>query len=90
MMEATMQTASILETPYYCKIEVRGHLDCRAAGGFNGLTVEHDDGATVLEGLIRNQIDLCDYILRLHNLNLPVASLSYSEIGEDDAAAELS
>ena len=70
-----MQTAGIFETPYYCKIEVRGHLDSRAAGGFNGLTVEHDDGVTVLEGLVRNQIDLCDYILRLHNLNLPVASL---------------
>jgi hypothetical protein len=44
---------------------------------------------TVLEGLVRNQIDLCDYILRLHSLNLPVASLSYSEIGEDDVAAGL-
>jgi len=84
-----MQTADIFETPYYCKIEVRGHLDSRAAGGFNGLTVEHNDGVTVLEGLVRNQIDLCDYILRLHNLNLPVASLNYSEIGEDDVAAEL-
>ena len=84
-----MQTAGIFETPYYCKIEVRGHLNSRAAGGFNGLTVEHNDGVTVLEGLVRNQIDLCDYILRLHNLNLPVASLNYSEIGEDDVAAEL-
>jgi len=85
-----MQTTGFTETPYYCKIEVRGRLDSRAAVGFGGLTVEHDDGATVLEGLVRNQLDLCGYILRLHNLNLPVAALSYSEIGEDDAAAEMS
>ncbi|HUT07691.1 MAG TPA: hypothetical protein VMY15_02490 [Candidatus Latescibacteria bacterium] len=38
MMEATMQTAGILETPYSCKIEVRGHLDSRAAGLFRDLT----------------------------------------------------
>jgi len=85
-----MQTEHALETPYYCKIEVRGHLDRQTAVRFAGLSVERADEGTVLEGLIRNQLDLCGYLLHLTDLNLPVSSLSYSEVGEDDAAAELS
>jgi hypothetical protein len=85
-----MDMAYALQTPYYCKIEVRGHLDTQSAGWFSGLAVERDDEGTVLEGLVKNQLDLCGYLLQLTSLNLPVSCLSYSEIGEDDAAAELS
>jgi hypothetical protein len=88
--EATMEMAYALQTPYYCKIEVRGHLDTQSAGWFSGLAVERDDEGTVLEGLIKNQLDLCGYLLQLSSLNLPVSCLSFSEVGEDDSAAELS
>ena len=85
-----MDVACALQTPYYCKIEVRGHLDLQAAGWFSGLAVERDDEGTVLEGLIKNQLDLCGYLLQLTSLNLPVSCLSFSEVGEDDSTAELS
>jgi len=85
-----MQAEHAIDTAYYCKIEVRGHLDRQTAVWFTGLSVERADEGTVLEGLIRNQLDLCGYLLQLTNLSLPVSSLSYSEVGEDDSAAELS
>jgi hypothetical protein len=88
--EAKMQLENPLQTPYYCKIEVRGHLDDQSAGLFSALAVERDDEGTVLEGLIKSQLDLCGYLLQLSSLNLPVSALSYSEVGEDDSAAELS
>jgi hypothetical protein len=87
--EATMEMACALQTPYYCKIEVRGRLDVQAAGKFSGLAVERDDEGTVLEGLVGSQLDLCGYLLQLASLNLPVSALSYCEVGEDDSAAEL-
>ena len=85
-----MQLENPLQTPYYCKIEVRGRLDVQSAGLFSALAVERADEGTVLEGLIKNQLDLCGYLLQLSSLNLPVSALSYSEVGEDDSAAELS
>jgi hypothetical protein len=85
-----MQTEHAPVTPYYCRIEVRGHLDKQTAVRFAEFSVERANGGMVLEGLVRNQLDLCGTLLRLTDLNLPVSSLSYSEVGEDDAAAELS
>ena len=85
-----MDMACAFQTPHYCKIEVRGRLDVHSAGLFLGLAVERDDDGTVFEGLINNQLDLCGYLLQLTSLNLPVSALSYSEVGEDDSAAELS
>jgi hypothetical protein len=87
--EAKMNLENALQTPYYCKIEVRGRLDVQSAGLFLGLAVERDDEGTVLEGLIKSHLDLCGYLLQLSSLNLPVSALSYSEVGEDDSAAEL-
>ncbi len=85
-----MQAERALETPYYCRIEVRGQLDRQTAVRFAGFSVERAIEGTILEGLVRNQLDLCGTLLRLTDLNLPVSSLSYSEVGEDEAAAELS
>jgi hypothetical protein len=87
--EAKMQLENPLQTPYYCKIEVRGRLNIQSAGLFSALAVERDDEGTVLEGLLKNQLDLCCYLLQLSSLNLPVSALSYSEVGEDDSAAKL-
>ena len=87
--EAKMQAERALETPYYCRIEVRGQLDRQTAVRFAGFSVERAIEGTILEGLVRNQLDLCGTLLRLTDLNLPVSSLSYSEVGEDEAAAEL-
>jgi len=85
-----MQTAPAPETPYYCRIEVRGHLDRQTAVGFAGFSVERAFEGTILQGLVRGQLDLCGTLLRLTDLNLPVSSLSYSEVGEDEGTAELS
>jgi hypothetical protein len=85
-----MQTEHALQTPYYCRIEIRGHLDRQTAVRFAGFSVERAIEGTILEGLVRNQLDLCGTLLRLTDLNLPVSSLSYSEVGDDEATAELS
>lgn len=83
------ETPTAPRAPYYCRIEVRGRPDFRWAGRFIGLSVSHDEEETVLEGLIEDQTDFYGYLFELAALKLPVASLSFSEIGEEDLAAEL-
>jgi hypothetical protein len=84
-----METQAVFHAPYNCGIEVRGCLDSRSMGRFNGLSVRHDGGTSVLGKLIESQLDLCGYLLELASLHLSVAALSCSEIGEEDLAAEL-
>lgn len=64
------------------EIRIAGHLASRWVAAFDGLTLtRHDDGSTVLGGLIADQSALHGLLRRLGDLGLPI--LSVRTVGED-------
>ena len=65
------------------RIRVRGHLDDRWSGWFEGLVVHREeDGTTVLVGPVVDQAALHGVIIRIRDLGLPL--LSVSRVVESD------
>lgn len=62
------------------QIKVKGHLDPRWSEWFDGLSISHEaDGSTLLSGLVVDQAALYGILLKLHDLNLPLLSVSRVE-----------
>jgi hypothetical protein len=67
------------------EIRIIGHLASRWLAAFEGLILtQHDDGTTVLGGLIADQSALHGLLRRLGDLGLPI--LSVRTVIEDDRA----
>jgi hypothetical protein len=62
------------------QIKVKGQLDPRWSEWFDGLAISHEaDGSTILSGPVTDQAALYGILLKLHNLNLPLLSVSRVE-----------
>lgn len=71
------------------EIRVKGHLSSRWAARFDGMTLTHDgEGATHIEGPIVDQAALHGLLRALHDLGLPL--LSVTQVEPDHAAAPTS
>ena len=69
-----------MTTPTHYQIKVKGQLDPRWSEWFDGLTISHEpDGSTILSGPVVDQAALYGILLKLHNLNLPLLSVSRVE-----------
>jgi hypothetical protein len=69
-----------METSITYHIRVKGHLDPHWADWLNDLTIHHEaDGSTLLSGPVVDQAALYGILLKLHNLNLPLLSVSRVE-----------
>jgi hypothetical protein len=67
-------------TSTHYQIKVKGQLDPRWSEWFDGLTLSHEpDGSTVLSGPVVDQAALYGILLKLHDLNLPLLSVSRVE-----------
>jgi hypothetical protein len=61
--------------PY--EIRVRGHLAPRWAGWFEGMSLtRHDDGTTVIHGLVADQSALHGLLRKVGDLGLPLLSVT--------------
>ena len=59
------------------EIRVRGHLDARWAGRFDGFALRrHSDGTTVLDGLVVDQAALHGVLRQLADLGVPLLSVT--------------
>jgi hypothetical protein len=63
--------------PTYYEIRVKGQLDPRWSGWFDGMTVRHEpNGDTTLYGPVADQAALFGVLIKIHNLNLPLISVN--------------
>ena len=59
------------------RIKVRGRLDSSRLEWFDGWTIiSEDSGITVLTGRVADQSALHGVLLKIHNLNLSIVSVS--------------
>lgn len=67
------------------RIELQGHLGPEWAAWFEDLTVTLEErGTTVLAGPIADQAALYGLLRKVHNLGLPLLSVSQIVEGEED------
>jgi len=65
------------EGPAPYEIRVRGRLAPRWAGSFDGMTLtRHDDGTTVIHGLVADQSALHGLLRKVADLGLPLVSVT--------------
>ena len=66
----------------FYQIRVKGHLNSRWSGWFEGLAISHqDDGTTLLTGALVDQPALHGLIIKIRDLGLPL--LSVVRMGKD-------
>ena len=58
------------------EIRLAGHLDARWASWFDGLTLTHGDGTSVLSGSMADQAALHGVLARVRDLGLPLVSVT--------------
>lgn len=63
------------DTPKYYRIRVKGRLDQKYAGWLDGLSIEYENGITVLCGLIVDQPSLYGLLNKIRDLNLVLLSV---------------
>jgi hypothetical protein len=63
------------DTPKYYRIRIKGHLDQKYAGWLDGLSIEHENGITILSGLIVDQPHLHGLLNKIRDLNLVLLSV---------------
>ncbi|MFC6159862.1 hypothetical protein [Kribbella jiaozuonensis] len=62
------------ESAWY-EIRLEGRIDPRWAAWFDGMTLTHADGTTVLHGRVADQAALHGLLQRLRDLGLPLLSV---------------
>lgn len=71
-----------MASPAFYQIKIKGQLDLHWAEWFDGLTISHEtDDNTMLSGPMVDQAALYGILLKLHNLNLSLLSVSQIETG---------
>ena len=64
--------------PGFYEIRLKGHLDDRWTGWFDGLTITLDDnGDTLLTGPVIDQAALHGLLKKVRDLGLPLQSVNY-------------
>ena len=75
-MNATDGSAEEYHKPGLYEIRLKGHLDARWAGRFDGLSLSHDgDGTTILSGPVVDQAALYGLLRKVRDLGLPLLSV---------------
>ena len=73
------ETTSVSEPTIY-QIRIKGHLGHHWAGWFGGLTLTlHDNGDTLLTGLVADQSALYGLLKKVRDLGMPLLSLNQVE-----------
>jgi hypothetical protein len=73
------------DEPGLYEIRIKGHLNNRWAGRFEGLTITlEDNGDTLLTGLVVDQAALHGLLKKVRDLGLPLVSVSPVEHGQAD------
>jgi hypothetical protein len=63
-----------------CEIRLKGHLDARWTGWFEGLALTHEnDGTTLLRGPVADQAALHGLLSKVRDLGLPLVSVTHCE-----------
>ena len=75
------RTHSGSATPRGYAIRVQGRLEPRWAARFDGCTLRHDDGATVITGTVPDQAALHGLLQVLRDLGLPLLSITPVPVG---------
>lgn len=72
----THGTVTEHDKPWRCEFRIRGHLDDRWAGWFDGLTLTREDnGATLFTGHVPDQAAVYGLLRKVRDLGLPLLSL---------------
>ena len=70
------------------EIRVKGYLDQRWSDWFEGLTITHQDGCTVLRGSLIDEAALHGVLIRIRDLALPLLTLSREDTDEEHLLSE--
>ena len=66
------------QNPGRYEIRVKGRLNARWAGWFDGLTLTHDsDGTTIIHGPVADQAALHGLLQKIRDLGLPLISVNH-------------
>ena len=68
------------------EIRVKGHLDQHWSDWFDGLTITHQEGCTVLRGPLADEAALHGVLIKVRDLALPLVRLSREDA--DDGMPE--
>jgi hypothetical protein len=76
------------QNPGRYEIRVKGRLNARWAGWFDGLTLTHDsDGTTIIHGPVADQAALHGLLQKIRDLGLPLISVNHLDPGHPEAPA---
>jgi hypothetical protein len=64
------------DQPARYHIRINGTLDLRWSDWFDGFTITHINGDTILEGLVSDQAALYGIIAKIRDLGLPLLSIT--------------
>jgi hypothetical protein len=68
---------AIRHGPGQYEIRLKGHLEARRAGWFDGLSLHHEtDGTTVIYGSVVDQAALHGLLTKVRHLGLPLISVT--------------
>jgi hypothetical protein len=66
------------------EIRITGHLDSRWAAWFDGLSLTHADGTTVIHGPVADQAALHGLLQKVRDLGLPLLSVTQVDADQPD------
>ena len=70
------------------KIRVKGYLDQCWSDWFDGLTITHQDGCTILRGPLSDEAALHGVLIKIRDLALPLLALSREDTDEEACLPE--
>jgi hypothetical protein len=86
-MSETHSSTEDHDQPGRYEIRLKGHLDDRWAGWFEGLTITREDNDdTLLTGPVADQAALHGLLKKVRDLNMSLISVRQVEPGQPDAA----
>ena len=84
MSTATTPTEGHHDPGQYA-IRIKGHLDDRRAGWFEGMSIVlEDNGDTTLTGIVVDQSALHGLLRKVRDLGLPLVSVNRTEAAQTD------